>query len=431
MSKSYLFYLSCKSLWLMKLKEFASLKLHKTYGEIIIKKNLATYLTNIGDLTFAKLVSLLIIFSGRDDIVTNLNEFDMAEMINIGRATIQRLIRKYKNSAFNVLASEHQMTIPRFLAGKDEYIACNSYELIENAFTDFDLEKFCTGSSLVIKFNYNNLLLKNYFINIYINKKTESPPITSTTTPYNMHHKVNKFIDNQPHAHLLFKHFNNPIYDEGFDVKGTLYPVNWYKCKQAAFIKGRWYGAIHNLKKKDRKTYLKSLGLTHEIDMHNAMFYFMTAILPDTISKVEKTAYLETVKSGRLYDEVVDMFTTHGGGLLPEDFVYAPDRSDIKERFQQYRNRVGKKKKAIGDVDYYFEQKFPAIRNWLLTQKQMQNKLAWIETDFMSLVCEKLSDVNIDLVWLHDAVYVSEDNSAKAQEIWNSVRDEFEAALSE
>ena len=47
----------------------------------------------------------------------------------------------------------------------------------------------------------------------------------------------------------------------------------------------------------------------------------------------------------------------------------------------------------------------------------------------MSLVCEKLSDGNIKFVWLHDAVYVSEADSVKALEIWDSVREEFETAF--
>ncbi len=59
----------------------------------------------------------------------------------------------------------------------------------------------------------------------------------------------------------------------------------------------------------------------------------------------------------------------------------------------------------------------------------MQNRLAWIETDFISYVGEKLSAENIRFDWLHDAVYVSEADGTKAQEIWDSVRKEFETAF--
>ena len=104
-------------------------------------------------------------------------------------------------------------------------------------------------------------------------------------------------------------------------------------------------------------------------------------------------------------------------------------REEIKEKFQRYRNSNGGNKKRIKDIDLYFSQKFPTVRDWMLGQKQMQNRLAWIETDFMSRVCEKLSAGNIRYEWLHDAVYVSEEDSRAASEIWNSVKGEFESVF--
>lgn len=429
------YYLPCKSLWLLDLKKYTCLELHKTYGEISIKQHLFNYLANLDNYIFAKFVSLLIIFAGEDDIVSNLSETDIAEMIGTSRSTIQKYVSKYTNLVFNVLAFEHHATLHNSIAGNDNYIACNSYQLLDKVFANFTVAKSATriGASQKFKFKFKNLKTGNYFLTIYnkktleiLNKKTNTstsqPPI-----PFITLEKIEQNIDNQINTQTNFKHFNNPIYSPGFDVVGTPYPSNWYWYDKATFIKGRWYGAIHNLKKEDRERYLQQLGLTHELDLHNAMFYFMFALLPDTISEADKALYFELVKSGRLYDDAVDMFTTHAGGLLQVDV--SPERSYIKERFQQYRNLLGKKKKTVSDIDYYFEQRFPTIRDWLLTQKQMQNKLAWIETDFMSRVCEKLSDGTIKFVWLHDAVYVSEEDSVRAQEIWDSVRDEFEAAF--
>ena len=104
-------------------------------------------------------------------------------------------------------------------------------------------------------------------------------------------------------------------------------------------------------------------------------------------------------------------------------------REVVKEKFQRYRNSKCGNKKRIKDIDLYFMQRFPTVRDWMLGQKQMQNRLAWIETDFMSRVCEKLSAGNIRYEWLHDAVYVSEKDSPAACEIWDSVRDEFESVF--
>ena len=427
------YYLPCKSLWLLELKNHAGLKLYKTYGEISIDKTLFNFLSDIDNYTFAKLVSLLIIFAGKDDIVRNLCETDMAEMIGVGRSTIQKYIAKYKNTVFNVLSAEHNATMIRSIAGDGNQIACNSYLLLNSVFADFaDTQSAARKNACqTFKFKYKNLKNKNYFTTIYnniilnnnVNKNSTSISIKQPI-PYITLAKVEQNIDNQQNKSSFFDHFKNPIYSPGFDVDNTPYPSNWYRYDKAMFTKGRWYGTIHNLKKEERLVYLQSKGLTHELDMHNAMFYFMFALLPDTVSSSDRATYFELVKSGCLYDDAVDMFTIHAGGLLKTDV--GPDRSYIKERFQQYRNLAGKRKKTIDDVDHYFEERFPTIRDWLLSQKQMQNRLAWIETDFMSLVCEKLSDANIRFVWLHDAVYVSEEDSARALEIWESVRKEFE-----
>ena len=432
------YYLPCKSLWLLDLKKYTCLELHKTYGEISIKQPLFNYLANLDNYIFAKFVSLFIIFAGRDDIVHDLSETDMAEMIGTSRSTIQKYVSKCSNLVFNVLASDHYATVQDHIAGNGDHIACNSYQLLDEIFSDFAVAKSETriGASQKFKFKFKNLKIGNYFLTIYnkktlenLNKKINTLSIQPSTPsiPSITLEKVEQNIDNQVNIQTNFKHFDNPIYSSGFDADGTPYPSNWYWYEGAVFIKGRWYGKIHNLKKEDRESYLQQLGLTHELDLHNAMFYFMFALLPDTISETDKALYFELVKSGYLYDDAVDMFTTHAGGLLQVDV--SPERSYIKNRFQQYRNLLGKKKKTVSDIDYYFEQRFPTVRDWLLTQKQMQNNLAWIETDFMSRVCEKLSDGNIKFVWLHDAVYVSEADSVKALEIWDSVRDEFETAF--
>ena len=429
------YYLPCKSLWLLELKNHASLKLYKTYGEISIDKTLFNFLSDIDNYTFAKLVSLLIIFAGKDDIVRNLCETDMAEMIGVGRSTIQKYIAKYKNTVFNVLSAEHNATMIRSIAGDGNQIACNSYLLLNKVLADFADTQSATKKCAcqTFKFKYKNLKTKNYFTTIFNNNITGNNVTNNSTTiptsiiqsiPYITLAKDEQNIDNQQNKSTFFEHFNNPIYSPGFDVDNTPYPSNWYWYDKAMFTKGRWYGTIHNLKKNERQVYLKSEGLTHELDMHNAMFYFMFALLPDAVSAADRATFFELVKSGCLYDDAVDMFTTHAGGLLKTDI--GPDRSYIKGRFQQYRNLTGKRKKTVSDIDHYFEVRFPTIRDWLLSQKQMQNQLAWIETDFMSLVCEKLSDENIRFVWLHDAVYVSEADSVKALEIWESVRKEFE-----
>ena len=252
-------------------------------------------------------------------------------------------------------------------------------------------------------------------------------------------------FEKQSNIKSIFEHFRNPIYEPVFDVEHTRYPANWclHPDTKAYFNKGRWYhGAIHRTTRgRHRKVYLEYIGLTHEIDMHNAMFYLMLSLFTDPVSEKDKAAYFDAVKRGTLYDDFIDFLyekkkrklTEIKNSAIPLDGfdprTMLPSRAEIKERFQIYRNLEGEKKDWIKDVSEFMKARFLTVHKWMRMQKQMQSRLAWIESDFISYVGEKLSVENIRFDWLHDAVYVSEADSARAQEIWDSVRDEFEKAF--
>lgn len=421
------FFLSPSSQWVRRLKEYVSLKLYKKHCVLSVNWKLYEYLLRLGGNELARLVVLFIVFSGSDDRITLLSENDIAKFLEVSFSTARGYVAKYKDRAFRVLAAEHAASVHRFLERKSDHIGFNFYELLEGFFKDFAEVPSVSRWDTHVRFKvgYKGLNLERYFLECYnkgyiYNNVSINTPAPSTDLPYYTYKNIPQQIDNHPNKVVFFEHFKNPIYQAGFDENETPYPCNWpcHPDARAFFKKGRWYGGvIHGTKKGDeRASYLEPLGLTHELDMHNAMFYFMLALLPDTVSEADKTVYYGLVKSGRLYDDAVDM--------LP-----GASREEIKEKFQRYRNSKGGNKKRIKDIDWYFTQRFPTVRDWMLGQKQMQNQLAWIETDFMSRVCEKLSAGNIRYEWLHDAVYVSEDNSHVAKEVWDSVRDEFESTF--
>lgn len=422
------FFLSPSSPWLRRLKEYVNLKLYKKHCVLSVNWKLYGYLMRLCGNDLARLVSLFIVFSGSDDRVTLFSESDMAKFLGVSFSTARGYVAKYKDRVFRVLAAEHASSVRQFLEHKSDHIEFNSYELLEGFFEGFGEVPGVSRWDTQVRFKvgYKGLDLEGYFIEcykkgfIYKNNVYINSTAPSTDLPYYTGKNNPQRIDNQPNETVFFEHFKNPIYEAGFDETETPYPCNWprHPDARAFFKKGRWYGgAIHCSKKGDeRASYLEPLGLAHELDMHNAMFYFMLALLPETVSEADKTAYYGLVKSGRLYDDAVDM--------LP-----GASREEIKEKFQRYRNSKGGNKKRIKDIDLYFMQRFPTVRDWMLGQKQMQNRLAWIETDFMSRVCEKLSAGNIRYEWLHDAVYVSEDSSPAAAEIWNSVKGEFESVF--
>lgn len=74
------YYVSPGSLWLLYVKRYVKLNLHKTYGEVSVNHRLFKRLSGIKDDSFARFVSLLVVFAGKDDIVSDLSESDLAMM---------------------------------------------------------------------------------------------------------------------------------------------------------------------------------------------------------------------------------------------------------------------------------------------------------------------------------------------------------------
>lgn len=440
------YYVSPGSLWLLYVKRYVKLNLHKTYGEVSVNHRLFKRLSGIKNDSFARFASLLIVFAGKDDMVSELGESDLAMMTGVTLSAVKKYIKTYKNRLFIVLPADHNRSVQEFIHGQSKNIECNSYLMLEDYFAGFkqDSPIAVNEKQVRFKFKYKDLRSENYFLAIYKNftSKVLVDPKTGAyiTVDINAHD-----VENQNYKPVVFEHFHNPIYSDGFDPEIPPYPENWYDYKglhpdiKPRFTKGRWYGNIHNIPKEDRKKYLTPLGITRELDLHNAMPYFMNALLPDSVSVKDKAKHLELTRSGVLYDEAVKYHTIEmkmPGETLDETIVVgviAPSREEIKEGFQRYRNRAGKLKEEVASIDAFYRDKFPTIREWLLGVKGkrglMQNRLAWVETDFMSYLCERLSAENIQLAWLHDAVYVSDESYDRAFEIRESLLDEFERSF--
>jgi hypothetical protein len=447
---------------LCKVKEYVNLEQHKDHSYLKIHKWIYDYfLRDVVHVSTARqrkeweriasLVFLFIHFSNPRDMIVSFTEKELGKILGVSERTIQRYVRKSRNHFFNVLSGDNVSSFHSVQEGKAEFILPNKYELlVMNMFGK--LKKFpdisAKDSWVRIKVAYkkkdykekteksdNNTIKKTHSLQ-HSNSKSKST--------YKGRHEIAQNTDMQVNNTIIFEHFNNPIYQLKFDFDpwNTPYPSNWCRHPdiKAYFKTGRWTGgAIHNMKREVRKKYyLNSIGgLTHEIDLHNAIFYFLIAFLPDTVSMADKERYCDKVKSGKLYNDAVDYWTYRPGesdGFAAEalkGIEIAPDREEFKKLFQRYLNNAGKRKLRIPYIDPYFEQKFPTIRDWLL---QVKEKIAvwlfWIETDFMSYFCEKLSAENIRFEWLHDGVYVSEENGARAEVILDSVKKEFERAFS-
>ena len=439
------------------LKEFVRVSYYKTHCVFRIHRKIYDYLLSYihrridgkdgkKDERIVDLYSILIYFANpRTLIVSSMTESDMAKMVGVSVRTIRRYLKNHENSLYKILPANNHESFSKVKAGMGDTILPNDYmRLIDHVFAGL---KNCPRLSArdswkEIRIEYKGLDKEKFFDYYYKKYKT----INSNNRTYIGGQICLQNIDKQINKCEKFVHFNNPIYEPGFNVENTPYPCNWclHPDEKAYFVKGRWYhGAIHGTKRgRHREGYLEYKGLTHEIDMHNAMFYFMVPLLPDSILGKERTAYCETVKAGTLYDDLIeDMceklkeeLADNENGLMPSNAIdahdFLPDRDTVKRDFQVYRNLKGKRKNKVRDVAVFMDEKFPTIHEWMLGNMEvMQNRLAWIETDFISYVGEKLSAENIRFDWLHDAVYVSEADGTKAQEIWDSVRKEFEAAF--
>lgn len=473
------------------LKEFVKLKCFKDHCVLRAHQKIYEYVlayakrftgkkSKSKDERIAILYAILIQFADPKTLmVSSLTESDMSKMIGVSIRTVRRYLTDYDNGLYMILPAKNQESYAKSKEKKNDTAISNEQKeenhdgtlpnektenvtdtllpndyrlLIGNVFSD--LKNFPKISSRdlwkEIRIEYIGLKKKKYFNNINIKY--------SVISTYN-HTLIGgrnylQYIDKQINKCNIFEHFRNPIYNSGFDEACTSYPINWcnHPDEKAYFVKGRWYnGSIHWTKRgSHRDSYLEYKGVPKEIDIHNAMFYFMVPLLPDSISKRDRWAYCELVKKGVLYDDALediyeklleertdeenDLSSFEEEGMLPfeneDPTAKLPDRNTVKEDFQRYRNLKGKNKNRVEGVAVYMNEKFPTIHEWMLGLLDvMQNRLAWIETDFMSFVCEKLSAENIKFEWLHDAVYVSEENYPKAQEIWDSVRDEFEAVF--
>lgn len=437
------------------LKEFVKLKCFKDHCVLRVHQKIYEYVlayakrftgkkSKSKDERIAILYAILIQFANpRTLIVSSLTESDMSKMIGASVRTVRRYLIDYDNGLYLILPAKNHESFAKSMEKKTDTLLPNDYRLlIGNVFSELNNYPKISSRDLwkEIRIEYIGLKKKKYFKNINIKYSVIS---THNHTLIGGRNYL-QYIDKQINKCNIFEHFRNPIYKPGFDEVCTCYPVNWcnHPDEKAYFVKGRWYnGSIHWTKKgRHRDGYLEYKGVPKEIDMHNAMYYFMAPLLPDSVSKRDKLAYCEMVKKGILYDDALEEIyeklaeerANEENDLysFEEETTKLPDRNTVKEDFQRYRNLKGKNKNRVKGVAVYMNEKFPSIHEWMLGQLEvMQNRLAWIETDFMSLVCEKLSAENIKYEWLHDAVYVSENDYPRAQGIWNLVREEFENAF--
>ena len=388
-----------------------------------------------------QLVSLMIAFADPRKNEVVLYETDLAKLLDVSVRMVQRYLFRCDNVFFLALHGDNLASYFEMQSGKTDTLLPVKYQLMEKkGFSGFDFSKEAPTEKAWVKFKYNS---KELVINFKIDKLFLKYKYIPTPRVKYGRHVESQVVNNQLDESVFFEHFNNPIYEPEFDVVNTPYPVNWcrHPDPKAYFNKGRWYhGSIHGTKKdKQREMYLEYKGLTHEIYMHNAMFYFMFALLSDPVSKEDKAGYYETVKAGTLYDDCIDFIFENEKRKQAENKNCVivlddqqlrgmlPSRDEVKMRFQIYRNIESEHKEWIRDIAEFMGTRFPTVHEWMLEQIEvLQNRLAWCETDFMTFVGERLAAEKIRFDWLHDAVYVSEADSARAQEIWDSVRDEFE-----
>ena len=163
------FYLSPSSLWLRRLKDYVKLNLYKEHCVLSVHCGLYWYLRRIGGETFARLVSLFLVFTGFDDKITALSVPDMAKFAGVCERTIKKCIAKYRNFAFLILAADHLDSLHRFLDGRSNFISFNAYELLERAFNCFDGVPEKSRGDFWVRFSvgYDGLDMENYLVKCF------------------------------------------------------------------------------------------------------------------------------------------------------------------------------------------------------------------------------------------------------------------------
>ena len=365
--------------------------------------------------------------------------------VQIPSSMLKYLAKDY-NKLIQILKEENLIRENRH--GRDKktgIVRGNSFALVEELGTrgkssDYFIKLSEKGikefSSFILSFNpYNN-------INYNINRESESCESINRTETFSR----NELSDNQLNDILRADFEERYRYLEYIDSKGKRYDQVPARHETED---GRYFHWLHSMHAIDRKhVYFNGSPLVENFDVTGCFYTLIARLMMDlgTISEQEMQRYRNLVRNGDIYNSIKDWIEkTYEAPWTQSTWT----RDQVKQRLQSWRNTLPTRIEAQKKRDTLFFQicewwkaNYPEIGDSIVNYPSYQNNenrktkrlqldCCKLETKYISgAVCSELGKkYGVVAFTVHDAVYVTEKDKDKLENMGVKIEDVFWKAI--
>lgn len=291
--------------------------------------------------------------------------------------------------------------------------------------------------SFILSFNPYNI------INYNINRESESCESINSMETFSH----NELSDNQLNVILRADFEERYRYLEYIDSKGKRYDQIPARHETEDDRYYHWLHSMHAIYRK--RVYFNGSPLVENFDVTGCFYTLIARLMMDrgTISEQEMLRYRDLVRNGDIYNTIKEWaektYATPWTGGTPWT------RDQVKQRLQSWRNtlstRIEAQKKRdtlFSEICEWWKANYPEIGDAIInypTYKNKENRKAKklqvdcckLETKYISgAVCSELGDkYGVIAFTVHDAVYVTEKDKEKLDNMGVKIEDLFWKAI--
>lgn len=395
-----------------------------TYIEEILSSKIATYTSTSTQATNSQRKHIKEIFNLI--LTENLkytNEYGYSE---IPYKLFAKIDNRNYSTLLHWLEANQLIQIRRGINGKESYSGIrNLYIKTDNGYltTDTKLnDAFCKGYKIDPDLIENSGIL---LTETNENEKTLFKKILSKKSAKQNTPIIEKQIDEQiEKTEKVNWHFDNSwnsltlSYNEG--LSNTLYKKYSDGLKKTySFKDGRYFGQFHFM----NKEHIQYLRLFNEkIQEWGDGTAFFTKLIGKLIEDIDYIPFNEKVK--------FQQFAINDPYIILMKKLYLKDRDEAKTLLNVYVNSINSTSARMKNIDEYFKNNFPCIREWLRniptikvknnnTGKMEKKKQLWklnqnMEYKIMSTLAKNLNkDYGVFPLTKHDAIYFNSSDIEK------------------
>ena len=226
-------------------------------------------------------------------------------------------------------------------------------------------------------------------------------------------------------------------YLEYQDSKGRMYDSIPAKHETAD---SRYFHWLHSMPSKNRKyVYFNGSPLVENFDVTGCFYTLIARLMMNqgNIPVDEMDRYRDLVKNGDIYNSIKDW--------IKREINYPYSRDQVKKMLQSWRNTLSTRMKAsesrdslFRDITKWWDANYPHIGNAIINYPTYRNKekkktkrlqldCCSLETRYISgAVCSELAEkYKVAAFTVHDAVYVTESDKEKLDNLGVKIEDIF------